>query len=122
MDQPYGSVAQARSIKNPRGSDPYAQIELQKYDEEKMLIEQDPFLLEEQRYLNRMQRAHNVQEKTYKKHYDEVTIQMEQKRKQQEDYENQVIERRLNSLAEAQERQRRMKTDLTKIHTQAIQR
>lgn len=29
------------------------------YDEEKMLIEQDPFLLEEQRYLNRMQRAHN---------------------------------------------------------------
>lgn len=87
-----------------------------------MLIEQDPFLLEEQRYLNRMQRAHNVQEVTYKKHYDNVTTQMEQKRKQQEDYENQVIERRLNSLAEAQERQRRMKTDLTKIHTQAIQR
>jgi len=28
--------------------------ERQKFDEEKMLIEQDPFLLEEQRYLSRM--------------------------------------------------------------------
>ena len=36
--------------------------------------------------------------------------------------ENAVIERRLKSLADAQERQRKLKGDLTKIHTQAIER
>jgi len=36
--------------------------------------------------------------------------------------ENAVIERRMKSLAEAQERQRKLKGDLTKIHTQAIER
>ena len=33
---------------------PYEKPEKQRQIEEKMLIEQDPFLLEEQRYLNRM--------------------------------------------------------------------
>ena len=36
--------------------------------------------------------------------------------------ENAVIERRLKSLADAHERQRKLKGDLTKIHTQAIER
>ena len=37
-------------------------------------MQQDPFLLEEQRYLSRMQKAHNIQELNYKKHYDEILI------------------------------------------------
>ena len=41
-------------------------IDRQKIDEEKMLIEQDPFLLEEQRYLSRIQRANYKQELNYK--------------------------------------------------------
>jgi len=92
-------------------------MDKQRFNEEKMLIEQDPFLLEEQRYLNRMQRAHNKQEINYKKHFDEILVPEIQRKKQQEDYENNIIERRIQSLAEAQERQRRMKTELTKIHS-----
>ena len=42
--------------------DPVSIYEQNKFQEEKMLIEQDPFLLEEQRYLSRMSRAHNKQE------------------------------------------------------------
>lgn len=87
-----------------------------------MLIEQDPFLLEEQRYLSRMKKAHNVCEQTYAKHYTNVTAPEQERKKQQEMMENAVIERRMKSLAEAQERQRKLKGDLTKIHTQAIER
>ena len=58
----------------------------------------------------------------YKQHYDKVTTHEMQKKKKREEYENEVIERRLATLAEAQERQRLMKSDLTKIHQQAITR
>ena len=109
---------EAGSFRNgAAGSQSISVLEKAKYDEEKMLIEQDPFLLEEQRYLNRMQRAHNIQEVNYKKHYDSVLAPEVNKKKQQDQYENQVIERRIQSLAEAQDRQRKMKTDLTKIHS-----
>ena len=52
--------------------DPVSIYEQNKFQEEKMLIEQDPFLLEEQRYLSRMSRAHNKQEMQYKKHYEQI--------------------------------------------------
>ena len=47
-------------------------VETEQYQYDKMLIEQDPFLLEEQRYLDRMKKAHNRQEQHYKKHYDDT--------------------------------------------------
>jgi predicted Rossmann fold nucleotide-binding protein DprA/Smf involved in DNA uptake len=71
-----------------------------------MLIEQDPFMLEEQRYLNRLQRAHNLQEQKYKKHYENIHAPELSKKKQQEQLEDMKIEHRLKSLAEAQDRQR----------------
>jgi hypothetical protein len=46
-------------LKQSSGDHPISAYEQNKFKEEKMLIEQDPFLLEEQRYLSRMQRAHN---------------------------------------------------------------
>ena len=59
-------------------------------DEDKMLIEQDPFLLEEQRYLDRMKRAHQWQEQQFKKQNDDYM--MRRKRKDDEDaYENHMI-------------------------------
>ena len=66
-----------------------------------MLIEQDPFLLEEQRYLSRMQRSHIECEKKYHMHYENFTAPEMNKKRQQEMYENQKIEHRLKSLAEA---------------------
>lgn len=60
-----------------------------------MLIEQDPFLLEEQRYLARMKRAHNRQEMNYKQHFDQVYSHEVEKKKQLDKHENMVIERRI---------------------------
>ena len=40
----------------------------------------------------------------------------------QEENENSVIQRRIQSLAEAQDRQKLMKDDLTKLHSSAIQK
>jgi hypothetical protein len=53
-----------------------------------MLIEQDPFLLEEQRYLSRMQKSHIDCEKKYHMHYENFTAPELNKKKQMEEYEN----------------------------------
>lgn len=57
---------------NNNYASPLESLDRSKFDEEKMLIEQDPFLLEEQRYLSRIQKANYKQEINYKKH--EATI------------------------------------------------
>jgi hypothetical protein len=42
-----------------------------------------------------MKKAHNIQELNYKKHYDEILIPEVVKKKQRDDYESNVIERRI---------------------------
>ena len=91
-------------------------------DQERMLIEQDPFMLEEQRYLNRLQRASNLQEAAYKYHHDRVLLPNATRKRAVEQQEQALIDRRVQSLADAQDRQIRMKQDLTKLHSQAIMR
>ena len=54
--------------------------------------------MEEQRYLARMQRAHNIQEQAYSKHYETITKHEIEKKKRFDADENDAIERRLNSL------------------------
>ena len=78
-----------------------------------MLIESDPFLLEEQRYLSRLQKATAVGQNHYNLHYEKYTAPENAKKKQLEEFENDVINRRQQSLAEAQERQNKMKKDLS---------
>ena len=46
-------------------------------------------------------------------HYEKFTAPELNKKKQMEEYENQKIEHRLKSLADAQDRQRQMKYELT---------
>ena len=87
-----------------------------------MLIEQDPFLLEEQRYLSRIQRANYKQELNYKQHEQKVVQPNLQKKLNQEQYENETIQRRNMALQEAQDRQAKMKRDITKMNSDAVQR
>ena len=49
-------------------------------------------------------------------HYEKYTAPEKSKKKEQEDFENEIINRRQQSLAEAQERQNKMKKDLNYIH------
>jgi hypothetical protein len=63
---------QHTNVTNNYSASPLESLDRNKFDEEKMLIEQDPFLLEEQRYLSRIQKANYKQELAYKKH--EATI------------------------------------------------
>lgn len=62
--------------------------------EEQLLIEQDPFMLEEQRYWTRMQKAHNLQENLFKYHNDSVVKPQQQRKLKLEMHENQKIARR----------------------------
>lgn len=87
-----------------------------------MLIESDPFLLEEQRYLSRLQKATTVGQNYYNNHYEKYTAPQNNKKRQQEEFENQVINRRQQSLTEAMQRQDKMKRDLNYIHNQAIEK
>lgn len=91
-------------------------------DEDKMLIEQDPFLLEEQRYLSRIQRANHRQEQLYTNHEAKVVQPNLHKKLNQESYENEVIARRNLALQEAQDRQAKMKKDITRMNREAVQR
>ena len=76
---------------NNYAGSPLESLDRSKFDEEKMLIEQDPFLLEEQRYLSRIQKANYKQELAYKKHEATVVQPSLQKKLDQETYENEVI-------------------------------
>lgn len=69
-----------------------------------------------------MKRANNDCEVKYHIHYENFTAPEMNKKKQAEQYENQKIEHRLKSLADAQDRQRQMKHELTQVHHQAIER
>ena len=67
---------------------PVSIMDQRKFQEDKMLIEQDPFLLEEQRYLSRMQKSHIDGEKKYHMHYENFHAPEMNKKKQMELYEN----------------------------------
>ena len=52
--------------------------------EDQYLKEQDPFLLNEQRYLTRMQRALNTQEDRFNHHVNVVFVPEKEKKKQED--------------------------------------
>ena len=58
----------------------------------------------------------------YKTHEENVAAPLLQKKLTQEQYENDIIMRRNLALQEAQDRQAKMKRDITKMNQDAIQR
>ena len=82
-----------------RQQNPISVYDQQRFQEEKMLIEQDPFMLEEQRYLSRLQKANDSCQQKYKHHYEKFTAPEVSKKKELDMAENYKIEQRMKSLA-----------------------
>ena len=134
MNSQRGQSQLGQNIHKSNPGDPYSyhddqnmnsqlqSLDRSKFDEDKMLIEQDPFLLEEQRYLSKLQKANYKQELAYKVHETNVVQPTLKKKLDQEHYENEIIQRRNIALQEAQDRQAKMKRDITRMNHDAIQR
>lgn len=92
------------------------------YDYEKLLLEQDAHLLEEQRYLNRLKNSEIRQNRHFSDHYSKVMMPNLMKKKEHDQHENMRIETRLKALTDYQKRQATLKQELNHIHAGAIQR
>jgi len=67
------------------------------YQHEKLLLEQDAHLLEEQRYLNRLKNSELKQNRHLYDHYENITRPMLERQKAQNDHENNVIAARMEA-------------------------
>jgi hypothetical protein len=92
------------------------------YQYEKLLLEQDAHLLEEQRYLNRLRNSEIRQNKHLAEHYNKITKPQIEKQKIMNEYENMQIEQRLEAFNNYQQRQNELKRELNSIQAQALTR
>ena len=72
------------------------------YNREKLLLEQDAHLLEEQRYLNRLKQSELKQGAHFTNHYEKITRADHEMKAQMNSKENAEIERRLKAYADFQ--------------------
>jgi hypothetical protein len=62
------------------------------YNHEKLLLEQDAHLLEEQRYLNRLRNSEIRQNRNLNEHYNNITKPMIERQRMMNEMENKQIE------------------------------
>jgi len=72
------------------------------YNREKLLLEQDAHLLEEQRYLNRLKQSELKQGAHFSNHYEKITRADHEMKARMNSKENAEIERRLQAYADFQ--------------------
>jgi ATP-dependent protease HslVU (ClpYQ) ATPase subunit len=65
------------------------------YRNEKLLLESDPFSLEQQRYLNRLRNSEMVQKNNYEQYHSNVFLPEITKRMHREQYEQNISRERL---------------------------
>jgi hypothetical protein len=82
------------------------------YNYEKLLLEQDAHLLEEQRYLNRLKNSEVKQNWNVDYHYNKITKPMIQKKQIQDFQENAVMKQRLEAYNNYAQRQMELKKEL----------
>lgn len=69
------------------------------YQHEKLLLEQDAHLLEEQRYLNRLKNSELRQNKNLTDHYQQVTRPMLERKRMLDELENQQMNERMQAYS-----------------------
>jgi hypothetical protein len=92
------------------------------YTHEKLLLEQDAHLLEEQRYLNRLRNSEIRQNRHLNEHYNKITKPMIERQRMMNELENRQIEQRLEAFNNYQQRQMELKKELNQIQAQALTR
>lgn len=92
------------------------------YNHEKLLLEQDAHLLEEQRYLNRLRNSEIRQNRHLNEHYNKITKPMIERQRMMNEMENRQIEQRLEAFNNYQQRQMELKKELNQIQAQALTR
>jgi hypothetical protein len=97
-------------------------FETVKYDRERKLIENDPFLLEEHRYLDRLKNMELRQNQKVEEHYQKYTLPDIARKQHQEGVDDINTKKRQMTKAKYQQYQREMKDVIGKLNQEAIRK